>query len=148
MIIFCVASSSIFFLNLPGTPIHSENGSTTLFSGTTVPAAMIDPSPIFALFRITEPMPIRQRSPIEQPCRVTECPTVTQSPMITPYLWRMPWSTLQSWTFEFLPMRMANTSPRIHDSCYIDESAQIIGDVEIGENSSVWMNAVIRGDIP
>jgi len=38
-------------------------------------------------------------------------------------------------------------SPRIHDSCYIDESAQIIGDVEIGENSSVWMNAVIRGDV-
>src|SRR3954464_2986560 len=38
-------------------------------------------------------------------------------------------------------------APRIHDSCYIDESAQIIGDVEIGENSSVWMNAVIRGDV-
>jgi len=38
-------------------------------------------------------------------------------------------------------------SPRIHESCYIDESAQIIGDVEIGENSSVWMNAVIRGDV-
>jgi carbonic anhydrase/acetyltransferase-like protein (isoleucine patch superfamily) len=39
------------------------------------------------------------------------------------------------------------TSPRIHESCYIDESAQIIGDVEIGENSSVWMNAVVRGDV-
>lgn len=38
-------------------------------------------------------------------------------------------------------------APRIHDSCYIDESAQIIGDVEIGENSSVWMNAVLRGDV-
>ena len=38
-------------------------------------------------------------------------------------------------------------SPRIHESCYIDESAQIVGDVEIGENSSVWMNAVIRGDV-
>ena len=38
-------------------------------------------------------------------------------------------------------------SPRIHESCYIDESAQIIGDVEIGENSSVWMNAVVRGDV-
>src|SRR5260370_25005647 len=36
---------------------------------------------------------------------------------------------------------------RIHESCYIDESAQIIGDVEIGENSSIWMNAVIRGDV-
>ncbi len=38
-------------------------------------------------------------------------------------------------------------SPRIHASCYIDESAQIVGDVEIGENSSVWLNAVLRGDV-
>lgn len=38
-------------------------------------------------------------------------------------------------------------SPRIHSSCYIDESAQVIGDVEIGEKSSVWMNAVLRGDV-
>jgi len=38
-------------------------------------------------------------------------------------------------------------APRIHSSCYIDDSAQIVGDVEIGENSSVWMNAVIRGDV-
>ncbi len=38
-------------------------------------------------------------------------------------------------------------APRIASSCYIDESAQIVGDVEIGENSSVWMNAVIRGDV-
>ncbi len=38
-------------------------------------------------------------------------------------------------------------SPRIHESCYVDESAQVIGDVEIGENSSVWMNAVLRGDV-
>lgn len=37
--------------------------------------------------------------------------------------------------------------PRVHPSCYIDESAQIIGDVAIGENSSVWMNAVVRGDV-
>jgi carbonic anhydrase/acetyltransferase-like protein (isoleucine patch superfamily) len=38
-------------------------------------------------------------------------------------------------------------APRIHASCYIDESAQIVGDVEIGPNSSVWMNAVVRGDV-
>lgn len=38
-------------------------------------------------------------------------------------------------------------SPLIHPSCYIDDSAQIIGDVDIDENSSVWMNAVIRGDV-
>ncbi len=32
-------------------------------------------------------------------------------------------------------------------SCYIDASAQVIGDVILGEQSSVWMNAVIRGDV-
>jgi carbonic anhydrase/acetyltransferase-like protein (isoleucine patch superfamily) len=37
--------------------------------------------------------------------------------------------------------------PKIAASAYIDPSAQVIGDVEIGEASSVWMNAVIRGDV-
>ncbi len=32
-------------------------------------------------------------------------------------------------------------------SCYVDESAQLIGDVVLGENASVWMNAVLRGDV-
>ncbi|MGE3517985.1 MAG: gamma carbonic anhydrase family protein, partial [Vicinamibacterales bacterium] len=39
------------------------------------------------------------------------------------------------------------TSPRVHPSAYVDSSAQIIGDVEIGEESSVWMCVVIRGDV-
>jgi carbonic anhydrase/acetyltransferase-like protein (isoleucine patch superfamily) len=39
------------------------------------------------------------------------------------------------------------TSPSIPASCYVDESAQIIGDVVLGENASVWMNAVLRGDV-
>jgi carbonic anhydrase/acetyltransferase-like protein (isoleucine patch superfamily) len=30
---------------------------------------------------------------------------------------------------------------------YVDDSAQVIGDVVIGEESSVWMNAVVRGDV-
>jgi len=38
-------------------------------------------------------------------------------------------------------------SPRIHSTAYIDDSAQVIGDVEIGEESSVWMSVVIRGDV-
>ena len=38
-------------------------------------------------------------------------------------------------------------APIVHPSCYVDESAQIVGEVEIGENSSVWMNAVVRGDV-
>jgi carbonic anhydrase/acetyltransferase-like protein (isoleucine patch superfamily) len=37
--------------------------------------------------------------------------------------------------------------PRIPASCYVDESAQVIGDVALGEHSSVWMNAVLRGDV-
>ena len=37
--------------------------------------------------------------------------------------------------------------PRVHPSAYVDESAQVIGDVEIGQESSVWMNVVIRGDV-
>ncbi len=38
-------------------------------------------------------------------------------------------------------------SPKIDDSAFVVESAQIIGDVIIGEESSVWFNAVIRGDV-
>ncbi len=37
--------------------------------------------------------------------------------------------------------------PRIAVSAYIDASAQVIGDVEIGERSSVWPNTTIRGDV-
>ena len=37
--------------------------------------------------------------------------------------------------------------PRVHPSAFIDDSAQVIGDVEIGEESSVWMCAVVRGDV-
>jgi carbonic anhydrase/acetyltransferase-like protein (isoleucine patch superfamily) len=37
--------------------------------------------------------------------------------------------------------------PRIAASAYIDEAAVIIGDVEIGEDSSVWPCTVIRGDV-
>ncbi len=37
--------------------------------------------------------------------------------------------------------------PRIPATCYIDQSAQVLGDVTLGEHSSVWMNAVLRGDV-
>lgn len=37
--------------------------------------------------------------------------------------------------------------PQIAAGCYIDISAQVIGDVALGENSSAWMNAVLRGDV-
>jgi carbonic anhydrase/acetyltransferase-like protein (isoleucine patch superfamily) len=37
--------------------------------------------------------------------------------------------------------------PRVHPTAFVDDSAQVIGDVEIGEESSVWMSVVIRGDL-
>jgi carbonic anhydrase/acetyltransferase-like protein (isoleucine patch superfamily) len=37
-------------------------------------------------------------------------------------------------------------TPQIADSSFISEAAYIVGDVEIGENTSVWPGAVIRGD--
>jgi carbonic anhydrase/acetyltransferase-like protein (isoleucine patch superfamily) len=37
--------------------------------------------------------------------------------------------------------------PVIGVGCYVDVSAQVIGDVELGPQASVWMNAVLRGDV-
>lgn len=37
--------------------------------------------------------------------------------------------------------------PVVDPTAYIDPSAQVIGDVEIGADSSVWMNVVARGDV-
>ena len=37
--------------------------------------------------------------------------------------------------------------PEVHQTAFIDESAQVVGDVGIGKDSSVWHNAVIRGDV-
>jgi carbonic anhydrase/acetyltransferase-like protein (isoleucine patch superfamily) len=39
------------------------------------------------------------------------------------------------------------TKPRIAASAYVDPGAHVIGDVEIGERSSVWPCVVLRGDI-
>ena len=37
--------------------------------------------------------------------------------------------------------------PSIDPTAYVDTSAQIIGDVHVGPESSVWMNVVMRGDV-
>ena len=37
--------------------------------------------------------------------------------------------------------------PQVHPTAFIDDSAQVIGNVQIGEESSVWMSAVVRGDV-
>jgi carbonic anhydrase/acetyltransferase-like protein (isoleucine patch superfamily) len=38
-------------------------------------------------------------------------------------------------------------TPEVPETCYVDESAQLIGDVILGEHASIWMNAVLRGDV-
>jgi carbonic anhydrase/acetyltransferase-like protein (isoleucine patch superfamily) len=37
--------------------------------------------------------------------------------------------------------------PVVDGTAYVDASAQVIGNVEIGPESSIWMNAVVRGDV-
>jgi carbonic anhydrase/acetyltransferase-like protein (isoleucine patch superfamily) len=37
-------------------------------------------------------------------------------------------------------------TPKIHPTAYVNEAAYIVGDVEIGEHSSIWPGAVIRAD--
>jgi carbonic anhydrase/acetyltransferase-like protein (isoleucine patch superfamily) len=43
-------------------------------------------------------------------------------------------------------MNFKGKSPKISETAFIADSADIIGNVEIGDFSSVWFNAVIRGD--
>jgi carbonic anhydrase/acetyltransferase-like protein (isoleucine patch superfamily) len=38
-------------------------------------------------------------------------------------------------------------SPKYNSSCWIAKSADVVGDVEFGEDCSVWFNSVIRGDV-
>ena len=44
-------------------------------------------------------------------------------------------------------LRYKDTFPQIAKSAWIAPSADIVGDVEIGEESSVWFGCVIRGDV-
>jgi carbonic anhydrase/acetyltransferase-like protein (isoleucine patch superfamily) len=45
------------------------------------------------------------------------------------------------------PEGVMETKPTLHESVFIAPGAQVMGNVEIGEGSSVWYNAVLRGDI-
>jgi gamma-carbonic anhydrase len=38
-------------------------------------------------------------------------------------------------------------APRVHESAFVAPGCQIIGDVEIGEDTSIWYNCVLRGDV-
>src|SRR5580692_5640671 len=37
--------------------------------------------------------------------------------------------------------------PKVAATAYIDPSAQVIGDVVVGERSSIWPNTTVRGDV-
>lgn len=43
--------------------------------------------------------------------------------------------------------RYLNTKPSIHASAFVAPGADVIGDVTLGEESSVWYQCVLRGDI-
>ncbi|MDR1678924.1 MAG: gamma carbonic anhydrase family protein [Prevotellaceae bacterium] len=38
-------------------------------------------------------------------------------------------------------------TPDIADDCFLAENATIVGDVKVGSGSSIWFNAVLRGDV-
>src|SRR4030081_1648743 len=37
--------------------------------------------------------------------------------------------------------------PQIHPTAFIADSAQVIGDVHVGEQASIWFGTVVRGDM-
>ena len=44
-------------------------------------------------------------------------------------------------------LELDNIKPKIHENTFIANSADIIGNVEIFENVSIWFGAVLRGDV-
>ena len=40
-----------------------------------------------------------------------------------------------------------NIHPKIHETAFVTDDAIVIGDVEIGEDASVWFGSIIRGDV-
>lgn len=48
---------------------------------------------------------------------------------------------------EFMIKPFRGKSPKIHETAFIAENAVVIGDVEIGEQSSVWYGSILRGDV-
>ncbi|NDB83855.1 MAG: gamma carbonic anhydrase family protein, partial [Alphaproteobacteria bacterium] len=38
-------------------------------------------------------------------------------------------------------------APKIHETVFIGQNVNIIGDVTIGSDSNIWYNSVIRGDV-
>jgi len=40
-----------------------------------------------------------------------------------------------------------NIHPKIHETAYVADDAIVIGDVEIGEDASIWFGSIVRGDV-
>jgi len=58
------------------------------------------------------------------------------------------WSSFVQPGFILMTIRTFNgITPKIADTAFVDESAVVIGDVTIGENSSLWPLSVARGDV-
>ena len=38
-------------------------------------------------------------------------------------------------------------APKIHETAFVSDDAIVIGDVEIGEDASVWFGSIVRGDV-
>ncbi len=45
----------------------------------------------------------------------------------------------------FMPYK--GVAPKLGKNVFVEQSARVIGDVIIGEDSSIWFNAVVRGDV-
>jgi carbonic anhydrase/acetyltransferase-like protein (isoleucine patch superfamily) len=43
--------------------------------------------------------------------------------------------------------RFQDKTPKVRDTVFVAENAMVIGDVEIGEESSIWFGSVVRGDV-
>ena len=41
----------------------------------------------------------------------------------------------------------SGSTPRVHETAFVTDDAIVIGDVEIGEQASIWFGSVIRGDV-
>ena len=44
-------------------------------------------------------------------------------------------------------MKLKGKEPQIEKDCFVADSADIIGDVNVGEGSSIWFQCVLRGDV-
>lgn len=48
---------------------------------------------------------------------------------------------------EYMIVSVRGHTPKIGEDCYIAENATIVGEVNMGNQCSIWFNAVIRGDV-